>query len=132
MSGEQDLNVLLRSMQPEMQDGVYVFCTVPYGEPVADDLRPLALFREKEGVTLIVRHEAAEQANLKYQCPSRMITLTIHSSLDAVGFMAAITMRLAQAGISVNPVSAFYHDHLFIPVACADKAMQILTAFAVE
>jgi uncharacterized protein len=37
----------------------------------------------------------------------RMITLNVHSSLEAVGFLAAITRQLAQAGMGVNPASAF-------------------------
>jgi hypothetical protein len=43
-----------------------------------------------------------------------------------VGFLAAITGRLADAGISVNPVSAFYHDHLFVPEHKADEALHHL------
>jgi uncharacterized protein len=49
--------------------------------------------------------------------------LTVHSSLEAVGFLAAITARLAETGISVNAVSAFYHDHLFVPHDRADEAL---------
>jgi uncharacterized protein len=50
--------------------------------------------------------------------------------LEAVGFMAAIATQLAQQGISTNPVSAFYHDHLFIPASDADKAMVVLQALS--
>jgi hypothetical protein len=39
------------------------------------------------------------------------------------GFLAAITARLAETGISVNVVSAFYHDHLFVPHDRADEAL---------
>ena len=55
-----------------------------------------------------------------------MITLTVHSSLEAIGFLAAITGRLAEAGISVNAVSAFYHDHLFVPEHRAEEALHHL------
>jgi hypothetical protein len=59
-----------------------------------------------------------------------MITLEIHSSLEAVGFLAAITARLAEAGMGVNPVSAFHHDHLFVPAERAAEALRILEAVA--
>ena len=59
-----------------------------------------------------------------------MITLNVHSSLDAVGFLAAITTRLATAGMGVNPVSGYFHDHLFVPADRADEAMAILEALA--
>lgn len=59
-----------------------------------------------------------------------MISLMAHSSLDAVGFLAAITAKLAAAGISVNPVSAFYHDHLFVPFDKAEMAMNLLSEFS--
>jgi hypothetical protein len=33
---------------------------------------------------------------------------------------------LADAGISVNAVSAFYHDHLFVPDHRAEEALCLL------
>ncbi|RWD18536.1 ACT domain-containing protein, partial [Mesorhizobium sp.] len=49
---------------------------------------------------------------------------------EAVGFLAAITTRLAGAGMGVNPVSAFYHDHLFVPADRAEEAMAMLMELA--
>jgi hypothetical protein len=126
MSGERDLTTLLRSMQPEMQEGVFVFCTVPEGTAIPENLKPLLVFHESEGTTLVVRREQADAAGLPFQFASRLITLTVHSSLEAVGFLAAITAPLAEAGISVNAVSAFYHDHLFVPVERAEEALLVL------
>ena len=126
MAGEGNLGTLLRDMKPEMQDGIFVFCTLPEIEEIASAIRPVLIFREREGTTLVIRREQAESAGLPYQFPSRLITLTVHSSLEAVGFLAAITARLAKAGISVNAVSAFYHDHLFVPDHRADAALSLL------
>ena len=126
MSGERDLAKLLQDMKPEMHDGVFVFCSIPADKEIPAALRPVHLFREREGTTLVVRREEAESAGLAYQFASRLITLTVHSSLEAVGFLAAITGRLAEAGISVNAVSAYYHDHLFVPEHRADEALQLL------
>jgi hypothetical protein len=54
----------------------------------------------------------------------------VHSSLSAIGFLSVLTSRLAQAHISVNAVSAFYHDHLFVPWESRETAMKVLEATA--
>ena len=126
MAGERDLNALLRDMNPEMQPGIFVFCTIPPNESIPAAVNPLLTFREQEGTTLVIQREEAEAAGLRYAFASRMITLTVHSALDAVGFLAAITARLAEARISVNAVSAFHHDHLFVSADRADDAMAAL------
>ena len=126
MISERDLSALLRDMQPDMQEGVFVFCTLALHEPIPADIIPRLTFREEEGTTLVIRREEAERARLRYEFQSRLITLTVHSALDAVGFLAAITTRLAEAGISVNAVSAFHHDHLFVPADRADETLAIL------
>lgn len=70
------------------------------------------LFREGEGWTLIAPRSTVDALGLEAIFPCRKVTLGVHSSLDAVGFMAAVTTRLAEAGLGINPVSGFYHDHL--------------------
>src|SRR5476651_2881811 len=100
MSGERDLKALLQGMKPEMQEGVFVFCTLPEGKEIPASLKPVHIFHEREGTTFVVRREEAEAAGLPWQFASRLITLTVHSSLEAVGFLAAITAPLAAAGIS--------------------------------
>jgi uncharacterized protein len=126
MAGERDLDALLRDMRPELRDGVFVFCTIAEGQDIPAAISPLLTFREQEGTTLVMRREEAERAGLRHQFASRLITLTVHSSLDAVGFLAAIAARLAEAGISMNAVSAFHHDHLFVPDHRAAEALGLL------
>ncbi|MBR1125649.1 ACT domain-containing protein [Bradyrhizobium lablabi] len=130
MAGELNLEALLRDMRPEMQESVFVFCTVEADKEMPTAVKPLLAFREQEGMTLVVRLEEAENLGLRYQFVSRLITLTVHSSLEAVGFLAAITTRLSEAGISVNAVSAFHHDHLFVPRHRADEALSLLQAMS--
>jgi len=130
MSGERDLDTLLQSMKREMQEGVFVFCTLPEGREIPADFKPVHIFQEREGAAFVVRREEAEAVGLPYQFASRLITLTVHSSLESVGFLAAITASLAEAGISVNAVSAFYHDHLFVPVERAEDAKLLLQRLA--
>jgi hypothetical protein len=130
VSGENNPEKLLKGMKPEMQEGIFVFCTIPEQQTITSAIPPVLMFREREGTTYVIRREEAETAGLSYQFASRLITLTVHSSLDAVGFLAAIAVRLAEAGISVNAVSAFYHDHLFVPDHRADEALCLLQSMS--
>jgi hypothetical protein len=132
MTGETDLDRLLASMNPELRPGVYVFATLGPGTVPPENLEPVMLFREAEGTTLILPLEVAEGAGIAGIFPCRMITLRIHSSLEAIGFMARITTRLAGAGIGVNPVSAFFHDHLFVPEDRAEEAVALLRELSRE
>lgn len=125
--GEMNLNTLIASMQPQLHEPVYVFATVPI-DFEWQALNPIMMFREAEGLTLILSQAVSVEAEIDYEFPCRMITLNIHSSLDAVGFLARITTTLARLDMGVNPVSAFYHDHLFVPVEKADEALEALIA----
>ena len=115
MSGEMDLKTLMATMQPAVLDAQFVFCSVEQEQYDKLTLKPLGTFHEQEGITLIITEEQASQAGLPYNSTWACISLMVHSSLSAIGFLAMLTSRLAQAGISVNAVSAFYHDHLFVP-----------------
>jgi hypothetical protein len=42
-------------MKPEIHEGVFVFCSIPEGKEIPAALRPIHIFREREGTTLIVR-----------------------------------------------------------------------------
>jgi len=132
MTGETNLQKLLASMTPQLLPDTHVFATLAPGVAVPDGLDPVMSFHEREGLTLIVTEEAAKAAGLAGTFRCRMITLDIHSSLEAVGFLAAITTKLAAVGMGVNPVSAFYHDHLFVPAERAEEAMAILRQLAAE
>ena len=126
MKPETNLQKLLTAMEPELLAGEFVFATLSPAEFKALQIEPWGWFREAEGITLILEHSAARASGLQTAFPSRLITLTVHSSLEAVGFLAAITEKLAAAGISVNAISAYYHDHLFVPREKAEQAIDIL------
>ena len=125
MAGEQSLELLLQSMEPILHPEIYVFCTVGQNVDITD-IDPIMQFREAEGLTLIIEKTKAQLQQLEGEFPCRMITLNIHSALDAVGFLAVITTQLATLGMGVNPVSAFYHDHLFVPADRAEEALRAL------
>ncbi len=126
MAGISDLNVLIKNMKPKLFGEELIFCTLSEEQFSKLNIPLLLAFREEEGVTLILKKEDADANLLPYSGVWRMITLTVHSDLSAVGFLAKITEKLAEEGISVNVVSAFYHDHLFVPANKAEKAIEIL------
>ena len=109
---------------------VFVFVTLPPGHPGPTGCEPLMRFGEAEGATLILTSVEAQREGLDGVFPCRQITLTVHSSLAAVGFMAKITTALAAAGIGVNPVSGYFHDHLFVPLDRAEESIRILKELA--
>lgn len=125
MTGETDLTKLLQNMNPEQNPGEYVFCIVNTLEQ-ATALNPLFIFQEKEGITVIISKKQADENTLFYSVVCAWITLTVHSSLEAVGLTAAVSKALTEANISCNVVAAYHHDHLFIPVKDAGKAMKVL------
>ena len=130
MTKNTDLKTLIRSMRPAAHPEPYVFVSLPPDAEVPPALRPAMTFREKEGVTLILASEDADAAGLTGTFACRMIALNVQSSLEAVGFLAAILPPLAEAGIPVNAVSAFHQDHLFVPVDMAEPAVAILEQLA--
>ncbi len=126
MTGVTELSELLATMSPEMQDGEFVFCTVAAGSSEVDTLTPLATFREREGITLVLLSFDADQAGLSYDTTYRQITLAVHSSLDAVGLTAAVSAKLTEHGISANVIAAYYHDHIFVQSQKAEEALRAL------
>lgn len=129
MSGELNLNKLLRTLSAQLVEGVYVFVTLSDGSvPENTDCR--MVFREAEGTTLVLLKTEAEAYGLDYEFPCRMITLEVHSSLEAIGFIAHIASELAKHDMGVNPVSGFFHDHLFVPDGREHDAMRILERIA--
>jgi len=129
MSGETSLAALLRSMRPQLNEGSYVFCTLADWSGLQPD-EVIGSFREQEGLTVIVSRARAEALKLPFSYEAAWITLTVHSSLEAVGLTAAFATALGQAGISCNVVAAFYHDHIFVAQADAQRAMAVLEGLA--
>ncbi|RDE25219.1 ACT domain-containing protein [Motiliproteus coralliicola] len=126
MSAIIDLELLLRSMSPQLQDTSYVFCRVDGTVAEHLSLDPLATFREDEGLTLVLEQRRALEAGLGFEGVFRMITLSVHSSLNAVGLTAAVSSRLAERDISANVIAAYYHDHIFVPHHQAEAALAAL------
>lgn len=128
MNGETNLEKLLKTMQPFLNSGDFVFCTVANTTAI-NEADIVFTFKEKEGITVVLPQQTADAQQLHYTFVASWITLTVHSSLEAVGLTAAFSNALAAAGISCNVVAAYYHDHIFVNKNDAAKAMEVLNAF---
>ncbi|NIF06223.1 ACT domain-containing protein [Chryseobacterium sp. Tr-659] len=126
MSGEKDLSVLLQNMEPVLNSGEYVFCTLEKPDQVSDPDKILFFFRETEAVTVVVEKQIADEWNMHYTYIASWITLNIHSSLEAVGLTAAFANALKKENISCNVVAAYFHDHIFVAKKDAENAMKAL------
>ena len=127
MPAERDLAVLLASMEPERQPGSFVFTT---GDDVPAEARAVVVVREAEGVTAVLERSRADELGLAYDFVAAMISLRVHSALEAVGLTAAISTELANHEISCNVVAGYFHDHLFVPEADADRTVALLRDLA--
>lgn len=123
--GEKDLATLCATIEPEMAQPVYAYCSFP------DFVLPACLpaiftFREVEGLTAVIDVQDADRFALPHTFKSRLITLKVHSSLEAVGFLAVVSAHLARAEIPCNAIAGYYHDHILVPVDRANEALTVL------
>ena len=126
-SGEVCLTRLLKDLGAELLPGEYVYCSFSacgYGD--RSELEPLASFQEKEGLSLLLPRQQADGKGLQYSCVLRAITLSVNSNLEAVGFTAEISRRLADSGIPANVIAGCHHDHIFVPADRAEIALDLL------
>ncbi|MBX9458154.1 MAG: ACT domain-containing protein [Rhizobium sp.] len=129
MAGEDDLGKLLATMRPELQPGTFVFAILD-DHDIPAGLDPIGTFREAEGTTLILpAHDAGHPAIVASK-PMRQITLTVHSSLEAIGLTAAFATELTRHGISANVVAGYYHDHIFVGAEDAERAVVALQSLS--
>ena len=121
----RDLARLLAQASPHLHPRAVAVVTLD-GFATPEGLEIIGMFREAEGLTLYVDGEVAVAAGLPVAFRAAWITMTVASALDAVGFTAAFSTALAQAGIACNVVAGARHDHLFVPWEERDEAMRVL------
>ncbi|KAJ5595073.1 uncharacterized protein N7459_001281 [Penicillium hispanicum] len=134
-TGEENLSVLLATMQPTLDPSVYVFVntTQPLASLPLATLQPQLIAQEAEGTTIVTTEAlAASHGFQEAVFPCKKISLAIHSSLEAIGLIAAITNRLKDHRISTNVVSGFFHDHIYVPAGRAEDAMRVLAELSAE
>jgi hypothetical protein len=129
MFGETDLKKILETLEPRLNEGEFAFCPVESLEKVLAMVnleQILFFFKEGEAYTIIIEKRLADTCKLSYTYVASWITLIVHSSLESVGLTAMFSVALANEGISCNVVAATFHDHIFVRVQDAHRAMKVL------
>ena len=123
--GEKDLNVILRTLEPEIQDGCFCFYSASSNDSKSIQelilklsIQPRMTYFEKEGLTFILNQDDASNLDRnidsnkysfkKDQSTYKIITIKVHSSLEAVGLTAFLSKALASDEIPANVV-CFMH-----------------------
>ncbi|MDP2520708.1 ACT domain-containing protein [Shimia thalassica] len=120
---------MIAGMSPELRAGRFVFASVTDTAQAAElSAHAISVFREDEGVSLLLPLETTEQAGLPVDLVMQCITLNVYSSLEGTGLTAAVSTALAEQGIPCNMVAAFHHDHVFVPEDQSDAALDVLRA----
>jgi uncharacterized protein len=125
--GETDLDVMLATLAVQRRPGIFTYIAVEVPTP---GLLAAAHAVVKEGpsTTVVLPVEAARRAGQRGPVELAWLTLTVQSSLEAVGLTAAVSGRLAAVGIACNVLAGYHHDHLLVPVDRVDDAIAALTA----
>ena len=103
-----------------------------------EDLDPFSSITfDVSEVSLVVK--TVEWDNLKEnfhyyeeEGPYRLITFDIVLDLSIVGFLAAISARLAEEGISIYALSTFLRDHVLVKESDAETAVNVLRGLIEE
>lgn len=118
---DQALRTMLAEARWAVRAGRYAYLTLP-----ADDGRPAeARIVEDEGVTLVVRMPEVTRAS-DAEDTFGWITLSVQTSLTALGITAAISSALAEAGIACNMLAGYHHDHLLVPFDEVERTLAVL------
>lgn len=102
---------------------------------IAQTSRPFtAMLRDKDEVTLVLPRADwglldvtvdVSEASPDY----RLITFDLPLELGLVGYLATMSSTVAEAGVSIFPLSSFSRDHIFVPAEdfqCAWDALREL------
>ena len=115
---------LLAGLDVIQHDGVWEFVTGTQEDVPGSVMK----FKEREGWTHIVSAPRSAPEDRRFV----WLELAVHSDLNAVGFLAAVSAALAVADVPCNAISAFHHDHIFVPEEKAASAIKAIVDLRVK
>ncbi len=118
---------MLATLEVERRPGVFTYVAVKVPTPGLLAASS-AMVVEGELTTLVLPIESAKRAGLPVTVEFAWLTLSVQSSLEAVGLTAEVSKRLAEQDIACNVLAGYHHDHLLVPVSRVTDAVRALTA----
>lgn len=98
---------------------------------------PFLIFKDRWEVTLLLDEIDFEAMRIglrdaKVEKGFRLLSFEIELDFSVVGFLAFVSQKLAEAGISIVALSAFSRDHLLVKQEDLAKALRVLGEFVEE
>jgi len=125
MDAELNINYVLKNLSPQLNEGVFVFCSVENAKNINEEYI-MASIIETKGKTIVLKREVADSLKLSYSVTMNWITLNVNSSLELVGLGAIISQKFAYNRITYNLIAGYYHDHIFVPIKDTERALNLL------
>lgn len=129
MTKSSDLQEVLQNINPVLSAHTFVYVAVA-NQSLLKVLGydPIAFYKEKAGITLVLRKEEADNNFLVYDQEYSMIDLNAPDASNCTGLIAIISSALAKAGISLRPIQTAYSRLIFVHKEDAHTAIEILSS----
>jgi len=137
MAKVEGIQEILASTTVLLHPEEYAIASIPIEDEsrvreILRDIRPFSsITYDYAEVSLVIKINEWEKIKAgfrKYreEGPYMLITFDIVLDLSIVGFLAEVSARLAEAGISIYALSTFLRDHILVKSEDAEKAKKVL------
>jgi len=109
---------------PKLRDGAFEFMRTRGAPNVPKNAA--AMIMEDEDMTLVMPTDEVDEYSFAW------ISLVQETSLHATGITKAFSAALSDAGIPCNVLAGFKHDHILVPYALKEMAMEIIAKVEVK
>ena len=99
---------------------------------ITDNLDPFSSITfDTNEISLVIKKDTWNELKGKFKIykeegPYRLITFDLILDLSLVGFMAVISKRLAQTGVSIYALSTFLRDHILVKEEDFELSIRVL------
>lgn len=104
-----------------------LFDLAPFSSLTFDVAEVSLIVKENEWSSLRNRFKKFQEEG-----PYRLITFDIVLDLAIVGFMAVVSRRLADEGVSIYALSTYLRDHILVKEGDCEKAVKALRSLIAE